>query len=87
MNANQIANIIGFAAAGIGIVMFMPQTINVWKTKNTKSLSLISFLLFGIASLLWTIYGIIMAAPPIIVVNVTLVILNFYIVVMKLKYK
>lgn len=86
MSSVEIANILGYIAAGIGIVMFLPQAIQVWKTKNTKSISLISFLLFGIASLLWTVYGIIMKAPPIIVVNLVIVVLSAFIVLMKIKY-
>lgn len=87
MNTVQIANIFGFLAAGMGIVMFMPQAISVYKTKNTKSLSLLSFTLFTLASLLWTVYGLLLNALPIIIVNVVLLFLNSFIVVMKIKYK
>ncbi len=86
MNSVQIANVIGFVAAGIGIVMFMPQAIRVWKTKDTKSISLLTFVLFDIASLLWTIYGLILNAAQIILVNVVLLILNSFIVIMKIKH-
>lgn len=82
----QLANVFGFLAAGIGIVMFMPQAISVYKTKNTKSLSLFSFTLFTLASLLWTIYGVLLIALPIIIVNVVLLLLNSFIVIMKIKY-
>ncbi len=87
MSTVQIANYFGFAAAGLGIVMFMPQALRIWKTKDTKSISLISFSLFALASLLWTVYGVLMVAPPIIMVNIVLLILNSFIVGMKLKYK
>lgn len=86
MDSLQIANLLGFIAAGIGIVMFIPQALQVWKTKNTKSISAVSFALFGTASLLWTIYGLIMNAPPIIVVNIVIVLLSIFIVLMKLRY-
>lgn len=87
MNTVQVANIFGFLAAGMGIVMFMPQAISVYRTKNTKSLSLLSFALFTLASLFWTIYGVLLIAWPIIIVNVVLLFLNSFIVVMKIKYK
>lgn len=86
MSPLEIANILAYIAAGIGIVMFIPQAIRIWKTKNTKSISLVSFSLFGFASLLWTVYGLIMKAPPIVLVNVVIMILSLYIVLMKLKY-
>ena len=87
MNTFFIADLFGYVAAGIGVVMFMPQAIQVWKTKNTKSISLTTFILFDIASVCWVIYGVLRLAAPVIIVNVALVILNSYIVSMKLKYK
>lgn len=87
MDSVQIANFFGFAAAALGIVMFIPQTVQVWKTKNTKGISLLSFTLFDIASLLWTIYGLLLHATPVIMVNVVLLVSNTYIVLMKLRYK
>ena len=86
MSPAQIANIIGFLAAGIGIIMFLPQAISVWRTKDTKSISFVSFLLFDLASLLWTIYGLLLGAAPIILVNSVLLVLNSFIVAMKIKY-
>lgn len=87
MDSVQIANLFGFLAAALGIVMFIPQTVQVWKTKNTKGISLVSFALFDIASLFWTVYGVLLHATPVIMVNVVLLVLNTYIVLMKLKYK
>ena len=86
MNSAQIASIIGFMAAGLGIVMFLPQAIRVWRTKDTKSISLASFLLLDFSSLLWTTYGLLLGAAPIILVNVVLLILSTFIVAMKIKY-
>lgn len=86
MSALLIADIFGYVAAGIGIVMFIPQALQVWKTKNTKSISLATFILFDIASVFWVTYGVLRIALPIILVNVVLVALSTYIVFMKLKH-
>lgn len=87
MNTIQIANLFGFIAAGIGIVMFVPQAVQVWKTKNTKSISLATFTLFALASAFWLIYGILLSAIPVLLVNAVLLVLSLYIAVMKLRYK
>src|SRR3989344_8890324 len=73
-----VTNIIGYTAAAIGMVMFLPQTIKSWKTKQTKDLSFLTYFLFAIVSLLWFIYGLLLKAGPIIVVNATLLILNVF---------
>ena len=87
MSNIEIANIIGYIAAFGGVVMFLPQVMSIAKTKQTKGISLASFSIFAIVSCLWFVYGLLMSAMPIIIVNFILGVLNVYIVVMKLKYK
>jgi len=82
----NIADIFGYIAAGIGIFMFLPQAIQVYKTKNTKSISLATFLLVGTSSLFWLMYGFLKLAYPVLLVNVVLITLTSYIVVMKKKH-
>lgn len=62
MDSTQIANVLGFVATGIGVVMFIPQAYRVYKTKNTKSISLLTFLLSIGTSTCWIIYALIMSA-------------------------
>lgn len=83
----NIADIFGYSAAAIGIFMFMPQAYQVFKTKNTKAISLPTFLLINTSSVLWIVYGVIQGAPPVYIVNIVMVVLNTYIILMKLKYR
>lgn len=87
MNTEIIANIIGYAAATLGSAMFMPQAIAVWKTKQTKGISLMSFVMLAIVSCLWFTYGYLLHVMPVMILNAILIILSIYIVMMKLKYK
>ncbi|MEK9178798.1 MAG: SemiSWEET family transporter [Patescibacteria group bacterium] len=87
MDTVQIANLFGFIAAGIGIVMFIPQAVQVWKTKNTKSLSLATFSLLVLTSVFWLIYGVLLSAKPVILANAVVLTLSLYIAAMKLRYK
>lgn len=86
MDTVQIANIVGFAAAGIGVVMFLPQVIKAWKTKHTKDLSSLTYTLLATSTFLWTIYGIIMQAIPIILVNTVIFGLSIFLLILKRKY-
>lgn len=86
MSLLQIADIFGYAAAGIGIVMFLPQAVQCWKTKNTKAVSFVSFSLLATASALWIVYGSIMKTVPIIIVNITIFIVSLFILYLKRKY-
>jgi len=87
MNNAQIAEIVGYLAAMLGIFSFIPQAYNIWKTKNTKSISLLTFLLIAAISFLWIIYGSLLHSAPILLVNIVVFFVALYIVIMKLKYK
>ncbi len=86
MNLLQIADIFGYAAAGIGIVTFLPQIIQSWKTKNTKAISFLTLSLITTGSALWIVYGAIMKAVPIFFVNIIIFIFSLFMLYLKRKY-
>lgn len=79
--------IIGLAAATCSTISFLPQVIQVIKTKHTKDLSLAMYLIFTFGISLWLIYGIMIADLILIFANTITLILASIILVMKLKYK
>jgi len=58
----EFVNIIGYLAAISTTIAFLPQAIRIWKTKSAKDLSLFTFLIFCIGTMLWLIYGIMLSA-------------------------
>jgi MtN3 and saliva related transmembrane protein len=76
-----------YIATTLNIVMQVPQVLSTWRTKKVRDLSLLSLLIFMSASFLWGTYGIMKTAPPIILSNGVLLLLNGLLVTMKLKYK
>ena len=66
---NIIPDLIGYMAATLTTVSFLPQAILTLKTRNTDSLSLGMYSLFTGGVLLWLIYGIYLANPAIIAAN------------------
>lgn len=87
MGTVQIAELFGYAGTFIGIIMFIPQAYDIWKTKNTKGISLLSFLLMTLGCVFWIVYGILTSSFPVLIVNIVLITLGSYIIMMKLKYK
>ena len=77
---------IGLVAAILTTFSFIPQAYKVYKTQKTTDLSLGMFSLFTLGVLLWTIYGILLAAFPIILANTITFILALYILIMKIRY-
>lgn len=75
----------GFAAAFCTTIAFVPQAIKVYKTKHTKDISLVMFLLMNLGIVLWLIYGLMLNSYPIIIANAVTIVLAFYILARKIK--
>jgi len=66
---NLIPDVIGYLAATMTTLSFLPQAILTLKTRDTDSLSLGMYSLFTSGVLLWLIYGIYLTNPAIIIAN------------------
>ncbi len=62
-------DVVGYLAAILTTVSFLPQAIMTVKTRDTDSLSLGMYSMFTAGVLLWLIYGIYLSNPAIIIAN------------------
>lgn len=79
--------IIGGCAGILCTLSFLPQVIKIFRSKNTRDISLSTFSIFSIGVFLWFIYGLLIKDILIIMTNIAIFILALSIVFMKLKYK
>ena len=77
---------IGYAAASISALIFLPQVFKTVKTKNTKDLSLSSFVLITLNNSLWFTYGMLTSDIAIILSQLFLLPMGLIILIFKLKY-
>jgi MtN3 and saliva related transmembrane protein len=82
----NLTEIFGYAATAFTIIAFIPQVLLVIKTRETKDISLATFLFLLTGAITWTTYGIMTNSLPIIITNVVIGILQFVIIVFKLRY-
>jgi len=82
-----LITIIGLAAGVCTTIAFVPQAVKTWQTKSAKDLSLGMYLLFCWGTLLWLIYGILIASLPIILANAVTLLLALSILYFKLFFK
>jgi len=82
-----MVSLIGLAAATLTTIAFLPQVIKIWKTKETKDISLLMYALFTVGVLLWLSYGVILNDLPLILANGITSVLALSVLVLKLKYK
>lgn len=83
----NIIDIIGYFAALLTTLSFLPQAIKTIKTKDTSGISLIMYSMFTIGVLGWLIYGFIKNDIPIFIANLVTLSLAGVILSLKVKYK
>lgn len=77
---------IGFVAALLTTVAFLPQALKVWQTRSAKDVSLGMYMLFTLGVALWLIYGVLLNSWPIIVSNLVTLVLAGVVLAMKLRF-
>jgi len=60
---------LGFAAAALTALAFLPQVVKVWRTRSAGDLSTIMLGSQGLGVSLWVVYGAAISSTPIIVSN------------------
>ena len=79
--------LLGFAAAFLTTIAFIPQVVQVWKSKSTDVLSLTTYLIFVTGVFLWFLYGLNIGSLSMIIANFITVILALIIIYFIIKSK
>lgn len=82
---NEI-EVLGFVAGTLTMFAFLPQVIQVWRTRRVDDINLATFSLFVTGVALWLAYGILLGAPSVIVSNGVTFCLAMAILVGKLRF-
>ncbi len=78
--------ILGFAAAILTTVCWLPQAFRTIRTKDTRSISLFAQGILTLGIVLWLIYGILVDSAPIIFSNAINFVLVGLILALKVRY-
>ena len=78
---------VGVVAAFLTTLSFVPQVIKVVQTKDTKSISLIMYLMSCTGIFLWMMHGLMIKDSALFYANIVTFGLAMIILVYKLKYK
>jgi MtN3 and saliva related transmembrane protein len=77
---------IGYAAATMTTLSFVPQLVRVVKLRSARDISLGMFLIFSAGTFAWMIYGFLTGSAPVWVANVVTFVLSVTILVLKLRF-
>ena len=78
--------IIGYCAAFLTTVAFLPQAIWSWKTRDLSGISLGMYSLFTSGVGLWLVYGLVLEKWPLILANAMTFALALSILMLKLRH-
>lgn len=79
-------DMVGYLAAILTTISFVPQALLTWKHKHADGVSLGMYLIFTAGITCWLLYGICLHATPIILANAVTLVLAGFILVMKLRF-
>ncbi len=79
--------IVGIVAGALSCTTFLPQVIKTYKSKSTKDVSLLMFIIAVVSTALWLIYGILIDSFSVTFTNVIVFVLSVIMLILKLKYR
>ncbi|WP_372658164.1 SemiSWEET transporter [Hydrogenophaga sp.] len=82
-----IDNLLGYGAAFLTTVSFVPQAWLTFRTRDVSGISLSMYCAFTLGIALWLLYGLALGAWPIVVANAITLMLALGILVMKLRFR
>ena len=77
---------LGSIAAILTTTSFIPQVIQVWRTRHTKDISFGMYVIFTAGVATWLAYGVMLNSWPIIIANGITVCLAGTVLLMKLRF-
>ena len=82
----ELSDVLGYLAATLTTVAFVPQAWRTFRTKDVSGISTRMYSVFTVGVAVWLAYGIVLGEVPMMVANTLTLVLACAVLVMKLKY-
>jgi MtN3 and saliva related transmembrane protein len=79
-------DLIGYMAATMTTVSFLPQLIRVVRLRSARDISLGMFLIFSTGTFFWLLYGVLSHSTPVWAANAVTFVLSMSILILKLRF-
>ena len=80
-----MTELIGFLAAILTTISFVPQAVQILRTRETGGISLVMYVLFTAGIAAWLAYGIMIASVPVVLANLVTIVLAGTILTLKAR--
>jgi MtN3 and saliva related transmembrane protein len=82
----ELSNLVGYPAAILTTIAFVPQAWHSWRTRDLSGISLPMYALFTLGVAFWLAYGILLGSVPIILANGVTLALASLVLALKIKH-
>ncbi|NBQ84541.1 MAG: hypothetical protein EBU03_00255 [Methylophilaceae bacterium] len=79
------SELIGYSAAFLTTIAFLPQAHHSWTTRDLSGISLPMYSLFTAGVALWFVYGLYIESMPVVIANAITLILSSVVLVLKIQ--
>jgi MtN3 and saliva related transmembrane protein len=83
----DLDNLVGYAAAVLTTVAFVPQALKSWQTRDLSGVSLPMYSLFTAGVAMWFVYGVMLGSWLIIIANAITIVLASVVLTLKLMHR
>ena len=77
---------IGTIAGALTTVAFIPQVVQVWRSKSAHDINLATFTMFSVGVAMWLLFGCLIHSVSVIVTNTVTLVLALAILLLKILY-
>jgi len=78
--------LLGYVAASLTTLSFLPQALKTIRSRDTRAISLWMYLAFTTGTALWFAYGVVIGAWPVVLANAVTFVLAATVLALKLRY-
>jgi MtN3 and saliva related transmembrane protein len=83
----EVSDMLGYAAATLTSLSFVPQAWRTFRTKDVSGISLKMYSVFTLGVAVWLAYGIVLGEVPMMVANGLTLVLACAVLVMRVRYR
>ncbi|UPA22167.1 hypothetical protein K8942_03840 [Candidatus Peribacteria bacterium] len=83
---NIFTEVIGYMAALVGTFLMAPQLVRAMRTKHMGDVSVVMLWAYLVNCTLWSVYGTLLGALPMMICNYTAIVIAIWQLVLKRKY-
>ena len=80
-------DIVGYVAAALTTIAFVPQALTSWRTRDLSGVSLPMYSIFTAGVAMWLAYGVMLGSWPIIIANSVTLALSGAVLVLKVMHR